>query len=186
MFFAWWLGIGLALQVIFLIPIKGKYSSPKSASDYLYMDGSDFIPADERDTMFSRNTMRTDLKQYEDYYREHPERKEGDDKRRKRGGPLGKPGSIDGRYRPNVAMVHPDAEVSAGAVEVLVAALDSHPDVGVVGPLTRYADGAVQVSTGPDLTPRAERRQRRLVPAEESSGPRGPELLLWTHRNARE
>jgi GT2 family glycosyltransferase len=32
-----------------------------------------------------------------------------------------------------------------------------------VGPLTRYGDGTVQVSTGPDLTPGAERRQRRLV-----------------------
>ena len=104
-FIAWYLGIGLVSQAIFLIPIKGKSIHPKSASDYLYMDGSNFTPADERDTMFSRNTMRTDLKQYEDYYREHPARKEGDDKRRKRGGPLGKPGSIDGRYRPNVAML---------------------------------------------------------------------------------
>lgn len=64
---------------------------------------------------------------------------------------------------PHVLFLNPDAEVTAGAVEVLVAALDSHPDVGAVGPLTRHGDGAVQVSTGPDLTPWAERRQRELV-----------------------
>ena len=104
-FIAWYLGIGLASQAVFMIPIKGKTIQPKSASDYLSMDGTDFIPADERDTMFSRNTMRADLKQYDDYYREHPEKKDYDDKRRKRGGPLGKPGSIDGRYRPNVSML---------------------------------------------------------------------------------
>ncbi len=102
---AWFLGIGLALQALFLIPYRGKAEKPKSASDHLFGDGSDFVPADERDMVFSRNTMRPDLKQYEEYYKEHPEKKAYDDKRRARGGPLGKPGSIDGRYRPNVAML---------------------------------------------------------------------------------
>ncbi len=35
--------------------------------------------------------------------------------------------------------------------------------VGAAGPRTRGSDGTIQVSTGPDLTPLAERRQRRLV-----------------------
>ncbi len=104
-FIAGYLAMGLALQMVFLIPIKKKTDRAKSAEDYLSADGSDFVPADERDTVFSRNTMRTDLKQYETYYKEHPDKKDRDDKRRKRGGPLGKPGTIDGRYRPNVSML---------------------------------------------------------------------------------
>ncbi len=64
---------------------------------------------------------------------------------------------------PLVLFLNPDAEVTAGAVEALVAALESSPDIGVAGPLTRDPDGTVQVSTGPDLTLGAERRQRRLV-----------------------
>ena len=42
-------------------------------------------------------------------------------------------------------------------------AIDARPDVGVVGPRTRFADGRIQVSFGPILAPRAEWRQRRLV-----------------------
>ena len=85
---------------------------------------------------------------------------------------------------PFVLFLNPDAEIAAGAVEALVAALQSAPDVGVVGPLTREPDGTVQVSTGPDLTLGAERRQRRLV-----RGVRGREaraVAEATSRHARE
>jgi N-acetylglucosaminyl-diphospho-decaprenol L-rhamnosyltransferase len=64
---------------------------------------------------------------------------------------------------PQVLVLNSDAEVTAGAVESLSAVLDARPDVGVVGPLTRSLDGSIQVSFGPDLTPLAEWRQRRLV-----------------------
>jgi hypothetical protein len=64
---------------------------------------------------------------------------------------------------PLVLFLNPDATVTAGAVEVLAARLDADADVGAVGPLTRDPDGTIQVSTGPDLTPAAERRQRWLV-----------------------
>jgi GT2 family glycosyltransferase len=64
---------------------------------------------------------------------------------------------------PHVLFLNPDATVTAGAIEVLTARLDADPDIGAVGPLTRHPDGTVQVSTGPDLSPAAERRQRRLV-----------------------
>jgi N-acetylglucosaminyl-diphospho-decaprenol L-rhamnosyltransferase len=64
---------------------------------------------------------------------------------------------------PLVLFLNPDAAVTAGAVEALAARLGADPDVGAVGPLTRDPDGTIQVSTGPDLTPLAERRQRRLV-----------------------
>ena len=64
---------------------------------------------------------------------------------------------------PHVLFLNPDAEVTPGAVETLVSLLESRPAVGAAGPRTRGSDGTIQVSTGPDLTPLAELRQRRLV-----------------------
>jgi GT2 family glycosyltransferase len=64
---------------------------------------------------------------------------------------------------PHVLFLNPDAEVTPGAVETLVGLLEARPAVGAAGPRTRGSDGTIQVSTGPDLTPRAEIRQRRLV-----------------------
>jgi GT2 family glycosyltransferase len=64
---------------------------------------------------------------------------------------------------PRVLFLNPDATVTAGAVETLAARLDADDEVGAVGPLTRDPDGTIQVSTGPDLTPAAEWRQRSLV-----------------------
>ncbi len=58
-----------------------------------------------------------------------------------------------------------------GAVEALAGLLDARPDVGVVGPRTLGADGRIQVSFGPDLTPLAEWRQRRLVRGVRESRP---------------
>lgn len=60
-------------------------------------------------------------------------------------------------------ILNSDAEVAAGCVESLAAVLDARPEVGIVGPRTRFPDGRIQVSFGPMLTPRAEWRQRRLV-----------------------
>jgi GT2 family glycosyltransferase len=62
-----------------------------------------------------------------------------------------------------VLFLNPDATVAAGAVEEMAAILEARPDVAAVGPRTRGVDGTIQVSTGPDLTLRSERRQRRLV-----------------------
>ena len=64
---------------------------------------------------------------------------------------------------PHVLFLNPDAEVTPGAVETLARLLESRPAVGAAGPRTRGSDGTIQVSTGPDLTPLAELRQRRLV-----------------------
>jgi N-acetylglucosaminyl-diphospho-decaprenol L-rhamnosyltransferase len=64
---------------------------------------------------------------------------------------------------PLVLFLNPDAEIAAGAVEALVGLLEERSDAGIVGPRTLFADGTVQVSTGPDLAPLAELRQRRLV-----------------------
>lgn len=100
---AWLLGSGLAVQFLFLIPYKGNTAKAKSAADYL--KGNNFERADERDIVFSRNAMIPGSEQYEAYYRAHPDKKEYDDRRRKRGGPLGKTGSINNCYRPNLSML---------------------------------------------------------------------------------
>jgi N-acetylglucosaminyl-diphospho-decaprenol L-rhamnosyltransferase len=64
---------------------------------------------------------------------------------------------------PYVLLLNSDAQVRPGAVEALSALLDAQPGAGVVGPRTLNADGTVQLSFGPDLTPWGEWRQRRLV-----------------------
>jgi len=64
---------------------------------------------------------------------------------------------------PLVLFLNPDAEVGPGALATLAAVLESRPEVAAAGPRTRSADGAIQVSTGPDLGWLAEARQRRLV-----------------------
>jgi len=51
---------------------------------------------DEREIVFARNrSLRPDSEQYKLFYKEHPEYEEFDAKRRKMGGPLGHPGTID-------------------------------------------------------------------------------------------
>jgi N-acetylglucosaminyl-diphospho-decaprenol L-rhamnosyltransferase len=62
-----------------------------------------------------------------------------------------------------VLVLNSDAELTPGALPALAALLDARPRVGAVGPRTLNADGTVQVSFGPALTPLAEWRQRRLV-----------------------
>ena len=103
---AWLLGIILALHVPFLIPWTRGARSLNGAAGYLAGDGSEFEQMDERDIMFARNrSIIPGTPQYEQYYKLHPEHKEYDDRRRAKGGPLGKPGLIDSSYRPNVSML---------------------------------------------------------------------------------
>jgi GT2 family glycosyltransferase len=64
---------------------------------------------------------------------------------------------------PFVLFLNSDAEVQAGSIDALAAVLEARPDVGIVGPRTLGADGRIQVSTGPRLTPLSEWSQRRLV-----------------------
>ena len=67
---------------------------------------------DERDIVFARNrTLRPGSKEYLCYYDLHPERKERDDMRRAKGGPLGRLASIDKGYMPNVAMLRSTFEL---------------------------------------------------------------------------
>jgi N-acetylglucosaminyl-diphospho-decaprenol L-rhamnosyltransferase len=91
---------------------------------------------------------------------------------------------LRGTSASHVLFLNPDAEVTAGALEVLVAALDSRPSVGAVGPRTCHDDGTIQVSTGPDLTLMTEMRQRRLVRGVRDREPRA--VLEASARHATE
>jgi GT2 family glycosyltransferase len=82
---------------------------------------------------------------------------------------------------PYLLFLNPDAEVTPGAVPALARALDTHPDVAIVGPRTLNQDGTAQVSFGPALTPLAEWRQRRLVRA---VARREPDALRIAHERS--
>ncbi|UCF85730.1 MAG: reductive dehalogenase [Desulfobacteraceae bacterium] len=102
----WLFGLLLAAGAFFFIPIPGGARMLRGAGGYLAAEGAKFEQMDERDIMFARNrSLRPESKEYESYYTMHPENKAYDDRRRAIGGPLGKPGSIDGSYRPNVSML---------------------------------------------------------------------------------
>jgi len=62
-----------------------------------------------------------------------------------------------------VLVLNSDAAVTPGAVETMVEELHRRRDLAIVGPRTLSADGTIQVSFGPDLTPWNEWRQGRLV-----------------------
>jgi GT2 family glycosyltransferase len=87
---------------------------------------------------------------------------------------------------PLVLLLNSDTEVRPGAIEAMVASLESRPEVGIVGPRTVGADGRVQVSTGDDLTPLAERRQRRLVLGVKRGDPAALAKAEALHATARE
>lgn len=64
---------------------------------------------------------------------------------------------------PYVLLLNSDAELRPGALEAMAALLDAQPDIAVVGPRTRFGDGAIQVSWGRFPDPLSEWQQRRLV-----------------------
>ena len=109
----WFFGIFLTGFALLLIPPREKARSLKGAAGYLAVDGSGFLPMDERDITFARNRcLIPGSEQYDVYYRIHPELKEQDDRRRERGGALGRPGTIDRGYRPNVSMLASSFELA--------------------------------------------------------------------------
>ena len=60
-------------------------------------------------------------------------------------------------------VLNPDARLTESTLPKLLAAADGAAGASALGPLTRYADGRIQVSFGEDLSPLREVRQRRLV-----------------------
>jgi GT2 family glycosyltransferase len=73
---------------------------------------------------------------------------------------------------PLLLFLNPDATLDPGALAALAALFDGRPRLGIAGPRTLGAGGAVQVSTGPDLSLASEWRQRRLVRGVDGGAPR--------------
>jgi reductive dehalogenase len=106
-------GTGSAILIIALILTGGMFalftlvigSNPKAMQGTRGLMVGSVKRYDERDIVFARNrALRPESEQYKAYYKLHPEHEQYDAARRKRGGPLGKPGSIDKpEDRPNVA-----------------------------------------------------------------------------------
>ena len=107
------MGFGLcALAALaFLIPCRVLGRSLQGAMGYAV---GEVGRIDERDIVFARNrTLRPGSREYRTYYDRHPESKERDDVRRAKGGPLGRMGSLDKEYPPNVAMLRSTFELPA-------------------------------------------------------------------------
>lgn len=101
----WFIALEWAVFLAFLIPFRGR-QAPMGAEGYLADSLAHFRRFDERDIVFARNRgLQPGTREYDAYYQTHPEKREYDDRRRTRGGPLGRPGAIDNGHRPNVSMV---------------------------------------------------------------------------------
>jgi len=104
----WPLLVLFALSVMFaafllIAPSQPNRRALQGADGYL-VDG--FVRHDERDIVFARNrALPPGSDVYRRYYEMYPEREAKDAERRKKGGPIGRPGAIDGGHRPNVAMI---------------------------------------------------------------------------------
>jgi reductive dehalogenase len=97
---------GLMLAFGLLVGLAGPIgSNPKALAGTQGLIVGQVTRVDERDIVFARNrTLRPESEQYLTYYKLHPEYEAYDAVRRQRGGPLGKPGTIDKPAdRPNVA-----------------------------------------------------------------------------------
>jgi GT2 family glycosyltransferase len=81
-----------------------------------------------------------------------------------------------------VLLLNPDAIASRGAIDRLVAVLDAHPEVAIVGP--RLVDGAghAELSFGRMISPINELRQKLLVTG---SDRRRPGIAAYVERIAR-
>lgn len=53
---------------------------------------------------------------------------------------------VSNRHSDYILLLNPDTEVTAGALDALLAYADANPDVGVVGPQLRYPDDSIQSS----------------------------------------
>ena len=95
--------VGGILACIFLI--RKSTANPKALKGTQGLITGNVRRVDERDVVFARNrTIRPGSEQYQAYYAQHPDNEELDAARREKGGPLGKPGTIDKpQERPNVA-----------------------------------------------------------------------------------
>ncbi len=103
LFLAVFFGLLAILFLLFLIPGKPNPRALKGAEGYMVGPVNRF---DERDIVFARNrSLPPGSEVYRRYYEQHPDREAFDARRREKGGPIGRPGAIDGGHPPNVAMI---------------------------------------------------------------------------------
>ncbi len=89
--------------LVFLVPVGPNQKALLGTSGHVVGDVQRF---DERDIVFARNrSLPPGSEIYKRYYEMHPDLEERDGERRKKGGPVGRPGAIDGGHRPTVSMV---------------------------------------------------------------------------------
>jgi GT2 family glycosyltransferase len=74
-------------------------------------------------------------------------------------------------YGSLILLLNPDTSVPAGAIDALVAVIDSRPDVAVVGPRLVDGDGCAELSFGKMMSPLAELRQKLLLEGSRRWGP---------------
>jgi reductive dehalogenase len=103
----WFAAIIFAMLILsFLLCLAPGRSNPQALQGSQGYVAGDVQRFDERDVVFARiRSLPPGSEVYKLYYQMHPEREEKDSKRRAAGGPLGRPGSIDGEHYPNVAML---------------------------------------------------------------------------------
>jgi reductive dehalogenase len=142
-------GLRIALGLLYLVLLMGGVALliPARANPHARRGAAghavgEITRADERDTVFARNrSLPQGSEIYRRYYQAHPEREKRDAERRARGGPVGRIATIDGGYRPNVAMIQanfglpamlgPQAE-PAPTAESLPAGLDPQRATAIV------------------------------------------------------
>jgi reductive dehalogenase len=116
LFFLFFLGLGGV--IFFFRRTRPNEKALKGAKGYVVGETGRF---DERDHVFARNrSLLPGSEQYAAYYRDHPEWEDMDAKRREKGGPTGRPGSIDS---PNA-----DANVAATLASASLSHYLSEPD----------------------------------------------------------
>ena len=102
-FAAVFFGALLFILLLFLVPAKPNRRALQGAEGYVVGPVTRF---DERDIVFARNrSLPPGSEQYRQYYESNPEKEAYDARRRERGGPIGRPGAIDGGHPPNVSMI---------------------------------------------------------------------------------
>jgi len=70
-----------------------------------------------------------------------------------------------------ILLLNPDTSIPARAVDILVGALETRPDVAIAGPRLVNGDGHAELSFGRMMSPLAELRQKVLVRGSERGGP---------------
>ena len=81
-----------------------------------------------------------------------------------------------------ILLLNPDTSIPARAVDMLVGALETRPDVAIAGPRLVNADGHAELSFGRMMSPLAEVRQKALVRGSERGGPIATYVESMTRR----